>query len=179
MLTQPLAFIDVETTGLNPTLHEIIELGAVICRMQEGKLVVTDQLDVKIKPVHIERADPQALRINGYDETQWLFGYTLEEAIKLFAKKTEGAVMVAHNITFDYGFIEQAFQQTGIPNSMHYHRLDTISVAFAKLHGQEDINKFSLRALCEYYGIENKRAHSAFSDAFATYELFKKLMDLK
>ncbi len=179
MLNSPIAFVDVETTGLNPDVHEIIELGAVIARMQDDKLVVTDQLDVKIKPLHIENADPQALRVNGYDEGQWLFAYTLEEAMKSFAEKTNGAIIAAHNITFDYAFIAKAFEKTNIPNGMHYHKLDTISIAFARLHEQEDINKFSLRALCEFYGIENKRAHNAFSDAYATYELFKKLMNLK
>ena len=33
--------------------------------------------------------------------------------------------------------------------------------------------------LIEKYGIENKKAHSAFADAYATYEVFKKLMNLK
>ncbi len=178
MLNQNLAFIDVETTGLSTDLHEIIELGAVIARADGDKLEVIDQLDLKVKPEHIETADPQALRVNGYDEGSWLFAYNLPEAMKSFAEKTKGAVMIAHNLTFDYGFIAKTFEKAGIPNDMHYHKLDTISIAFAKLNSA-DINKFSLNALCQYYGIENKRAHSAFSDAYATYELFKKLMDLK
>ncbi|HSE56708.1 MAG TPA: 3'-5' exonuclease [Candidatus Paceibacterota bacterium] len=179
MLNQTFAFIDVETTGLSTETHEIIELGAVLARVTDGALEVVDQVDLKVKPEHIETADQQALRVNNYDEGAWLFAYTLEEAIKTFAKKTNGAIMIAHNLAFDYGFISKAFEKTGIANDMHYHKLDTISIAFAKLAGQGDVNKFSLNALCQYYGIENKRAHSAFSDAYATYEVFKKLMGLK
>ncbi len=179
MLNQPLAFVDVETTGINPELYEIIELGAVIARFQNGTLEVVDKVDLKVKPEHIETADPQSLRVNGYDESAWLFAYSLDEAMKVFAQKTEGAVMIAHNVSFDSAFIDGAFRKTGVPNGMHYHRLDTISIAFAKLYDQGDINKFSLRALCEYFGIENSKAHTAFSDAYATYELFKKLMNLK
>ncbi len=94
-------------------------------------------------------------------------------------KKTDGAIFVAHNITFDYGFINHAFKTTGITNNMHYHKIDTITLAFGVLHNQDDMNKLSLKALTEYYGIENKKAHSAFADAYATYELFKKMLNLK
>lgn len=179
MLNQPLAFVDIETTGLDNTTHEIIELGVVVAKMKEGELVVTDELNLKIQPKNIANADAQALRINGYNDADWLFAVSLEDAMKEFAKKTEGAIFTAHNITFDYGFIENAFKKTGIENKMHFHRLDTISLAFGILHTNDDIGKLSLRALCEKYGIENKKAHSAFADAYATYEVFKKLMNLK
>lgn len=179
MLTHSLAFIDIETTGISRDTGEIIELAAVITRMKDGELVVTDQFDIKIKPKHIETADPQALRINGYNEADWLFAVELEDAMKIFAEKTKGCIFVAHNVTFDYGFIEKTFVDAGLENQMHFHKLDTISIAFAILNGNEDINKYSLKALAEYYGIENKKAHSAFADAYATYEVFKKLMNLK
>jgi len=175
---QPLAFIDIETTGLDRDTHEIIELGVVIARLKDNILTVTDELDLKIIPHHIERADPVALRVNGYDPADWLFAVSIEDALKTFADKTSGAVFVAHNATFDYGFIEANLRRHGIENKMHYHKLDTISVAFGVLHHNDDISKLSLRALCEKYGIENKRAHSAFADAYATYELFKKLLTL-
>ncbi|MEK7228221.1 MAG: 3'-5' exonuclease [Patescibacteria group bacterium] len=179
MLQQPLAFIDIETTGLDRDTHEIIELAAVITRMKDGELVVTDQIDLKIQPKTIETAEPQALRINGYNETDWLFAVSLEDAMKLFAQKTEGAIFVAHNLTFDYGFVETAFKRTGIENKMHFHKLDTISLAFGVLHLSDDPGKLSLRVLAEKYGIKNKKAHSAFADAYALYEVFKKLMNLK
>ena len=179
MLQQPLAFIDVETTGIDHDLFEIIELGVVIAKLKDDTLVVVDQMDVKIHPKHIETAEPAALRVNGFNEADWLFAVTLEDAMKTFAEKTEGAVFVAHNATFDYGFIEKALKDTGTESKMHYHKLDTISLAFGVLFGNDDMNKLSLRALCEYYSIENKKAHSAFADAYATYEVFKKLLKLK
>lgn len=176
MLSQPLAFIDVETTGLSRDTHEIIELGLVLARMKDGVLTVVDELDIKIQPQHIETAEAQALRVNGYNEGDWLFATSLQEAMKVFAEKTKGAIFVAHNVTFDYGFVEKAFEKTGIQNEMHYHKLDTISLAFGILHSNDDIGKLSLRVLCEKYGIENKKAHSAFADAYALYEVFRKLM---
>jgi DNA polymerase III epsilon subunit family exonuclease len=179
MLNQTLAFIDIETTGLDRDIHEIIELAAVITKMKDGELVVIDQVDFKIQPQHIETAEPQALRINGYNPADWLFAVSLEDAMKEFAKKTDGAVFVAHNITFDYGFVETAFKKTGLEDKMHFYKLDTLSLAFGILHTTDDPGKLSLRVLTEKYGVENKKAHSAFADAYATYEVFKKMMNLK
>ncbi len=179
ILPQPLAFIDVETTGFDPEVAEIIELAAVIAKYKDGELVVTDQLDLKIRPEHIEDADPAALRVNGYNEADWLFAVSLGDAMKLFAEKTEGAIFVAHNMAFDYGFITQAFKKTGVENKMHYQKLDTISIAFTVMKDNDEMNKLSLKALTEHYGIENKKAHSAFADTYALYELFKKMLNLK
>ena len=179
ILQQPLAFIDIETTGLDYEKGEIIEHGVVIAELRDGALTVTDEIDLKIAPKHIETADAQALRSNGYNEAEWIFAVSIEEALKLFVERTAGAVFVAHNITFDYGFIEANLRRYGIEHKMHYHKLDTLALAFGVLQNNDDMGKLSLRALCEKYGIENKKAHSAFADAYATYEVFKKLLNLK
>ncbi len=179
ILQQRLAFVDIETTGLDPERGEIIELAVVLAELKDEVLTVVDQLDLKVAPKHIETADAQALRINGYNEADWIFAVTIEEALRAFVDKTSGAVFVAHNATFDYGFIETNLRRYQIESKLHYHKLDTLSLAFGILHTNDDIGKLSLRALCEKYSIENKKAHSAFADAYATYEVFKKLMNLK
>lgn len=178
-----LAFIDTETTGLDFDKHEIIELGCVIVAQtwEEGKppsFEIVEELDLKIKPERIEDADPVALRVNGYDPADWVFAYSLKEAMTIVSEKTKDCIMVAHNMPFDFAFIQKAFMKTGIENKMHYHKLDTISMAFAKLHGNAEIDKFSLRFLCERFGIDNKKAHTALSDSRATFELYQKLMQL-
>jgi len=61
----------------------------------------------------------------------------------------------------------------------HFHKLDTLSIAFSKFNGTGDIKHLSLRALCEHFGITNERAHSALPDARATAQVFKKLMEKK
>jgi len=179
ILEQTLAFVDIETTGFDRDVHEIIELGVVLAKLKDDTLVVTDKIDVKIKPTNLESAEPAALRVNGYNDADWLFATNLEDAMRIFSEKTAGAVFVAHNVTFDWGFIETALKKTNTENRLHFHKLDTVAIAFATLKDNEDINKLSLRALCEYFLVENKRAHSAFADAYATYEVFKKLLKLK
>ncbi len=176
-----LAFIDTETTGLDFDNHELIEIGLVVVKqsgIDTGKptFTVVEEFEVKIKPEHIETADPVALRVNGYDPAQWIFAVDLKQAMKVLAEKTKDCIMVSHNTPFDYGFLDKAFKKTGVENTMHYHKLDTISIAFAKLHMNGDIDKFSLRFLCQHFGIENKNAHTALSDARALLELYKKLM---
>jgi DNA polymerase-3 subunit epsilon len=176
-----LAFIDVETTGTDPEKHEIIELGVVLVKQlgEDGtNFEVMGEIDLKIKPEHIETAEPQALKVNGYDEGQWIFASTLKEAMSAFAEKTRDAIFVAHNLTFDNAFIEQAFKKTGVENQMFYPKIDTISVAYAKLHKNLKVEKFRLQKLCEYFGVENSKAHTALSDARALFEVYKKLVEL-
>lgn len=177
-----LAFIDTETTGFDNDKHELIEIGVVLVDQDwtgdKPTFTVVDEFDIKIKPSHIETADPVSLRVNKYDEADWVLAYTLPEGMQMLADKTKDCIMVAHNLCFDAGFTDKAFKETGISNTMHYLRIDTITMAFAKLHGRDDIDKYSLRTLCEYFNIDNKNAHTALSDARALYALYEKLLNI-
>jgi DNA polymerase-3 subunit alpha (Gram-positive type) len=169
------AFVDIETTGLNLVKHEIIEIG---CVLTNPELEVIEEFELKIKPERILDADPVSLKISHYVPEKWENALSLAEAIKIFTEKVKGAIMVGHNVAFDAGFLEYAFHKTGMENTLHYHRLDTVSVAWAKLHRSPDLEHFSLRELCLRFGIEQGEAHRALPDARATYELYKKLMEL-
>lgn len=170
-----LAFIDIETTGLNLIKHEIIEIG---CVLTTPKLEVLEEFELKIKPERIENADKVSLKVSHYDPSSWESAYSLEKAMKIFCEKVKDCIMVGQNVAFDSGFLEYAFNKINIVNNMHYHKLDTISVAWAKLHKEPDLEHFSLREMCVRFGIKNERPHTALSDARATFELYKKLMEL-
>ncbi|MCI0542704.1 3'-5' exonuclease [bacterium] len=177
-----LAFVDVETTGLDPMRHEIIDLGVVLARQvpQSGrgpKLELVEEHEWKIKPQHLDIADPEALQVNGYSAEKWLFAADLPRVMEAFGKITKSASLVAHNVTFDQGFIDQAFKKAGVKNEMHYHKIDTLSIAFGKLYHNPKAEKFSLKALCEHFGIANPNSHTALSDAKAMFELYKKLIE--
>ncbi len=169
------AFIDIETTGLDLVLHEIIEIGVVITT---PALEVIEEFELKVKPKRIKNANKISLKINHYDPANWKNAISLKEAMNILSEKVKDCIMVGQNVAFDSGFLEYAFAKNKISNSMHYHKLDTISVAWAKLHHDPSLEHFSLRELCKRFGIENKNAHHALSDARATYELYKKLMEL-
>lgn len=176
-----LAFVDIETTGFDPDKNEIIEIGLVLVKQigdSGSKFEILEEVELKVKPERIEDADPQALKVNGYDPSQWIFANTLKEAMTVFSAKTEDAIFVAHNLTFDYSFIDKAFKTTGVENKMFYPKIDTISVAYAKLHNNPQVEKFRLQKLCEYFGITNERAHTALADARATFLVYEKMMNL-
>ncbi len=177
-----LAFVDVETTGLDPLRHELIELAVVLARQiptsGRGPTVeVLEEHEWKIKPEHIDLADPESLQINGYMAGKWIFAADLPKVMEAFGKITKSASLVAHNVSFDQGFIDQAFKKSGVKNEMHYHKIDTLSLAFGKLYHDPRAEKFSLRSLCEHFGIPNPNAHTALSDARAAFELYKKLVE--
>lgn len=169
------AFIDIEATGINVLKHEIIEIG---CVATSPALEVIEEFELKIKPENIKDADPTSLKISHYNEEDWVSAYTLAEGMKIFREKVKDCVMIGQNVAFDSGFLEHAFAKVGLENTMHYHKLDTISIAWAKLHKDPSLERFSLRELCLRFGIKNENAHTALSDARATYLLYKKLMEL-
>ena len=181
MKTHNLAFIDTETTGTNPEKHEIIELALILAKQieREGKgprIEIFGEYEWKIKPERIEDAEEEALRINGYNETDWIFSLSLKSAMEDFAKKSEGCTFVSHNLTFDYNFLMKAFEKTNVENNMHYGKLDTISIAFARLYDAPQATRFSLKALAELLKVENSKAHTALADTRALVEIYKKLM---
>lgn len=171
-----LAFIDIETTGLNVFIHEIIEIG---CVLVNSSLNVIEEFEIKVKPENIKIADKISLKINHYKEKDWKDAISLKEAMEILGQKTTDSIMVGHNIPFDAFFLDKAFFETKVEKKFfHYYMLDTVSIAFAKLKDNKDITKFTLHELCEFFDIQNKDEHSALSDARATFKLYKKLMSL-
>lgn len=179
MKNKKLAFLDIETTGFDVEKQEIIEIGVVIMSQKDGVLGdMVEEFELKIKPTKLENASAEALAINGYNEMEWMFAMTLEQAMKVFAEKTKDCIMVAHNIAFDYSFLAKAFAITGVKNEMFFAKIDTISFAYAKLHKLDNAPRLNLGALCEYFGVKNSRAHTALADTRATVEVYRKLLEL-
>lgn len=178
-----LAFIDIETTGLDVHRHEIIEIGLVVARQipQEGRgprIEVVDEVEVKVRPERIEDAQPKALEINGYTPEAWKDALSLTEALKVIASKTKKAIIVGHNFAFDWAFLNEGFLKTGVRHEMHYHRLDTLPMAFAKLYHEPAVQAFSLSSLATYFGVVNEDPHTALADVRTTVAIYEKLLDI-
>ncbi len=169
--------LDIETTGLDIQKHEIIEIGCILFSYNEKKqsFKIDDECVFKIKPERIADANKTSLKINKYNEFDWQDAIPLKKGLQKVMKKVKGRVMVAHNASFDYHFLDLACKAEQVDNTLHYHILDTLSMAYVRLQGT-DATQLSLRFLCDYFSIENKKAHTALADAKATYELFVKLM---
>ncbi len=172
-----LAFVDLETTGINPFTHEIIEIGCLVAKQNDnGEWVTVEEFEFKVKPEHIETAQPEALRINHYDESVWMFAHTQEQALQTLSQKCDGCVMVGQNVSFDYAFLAAKFGKYNIKDPFFYAKLDTISLAYMRFRKDTTMTSFTLRELCERLGIKNEKAHSALADIRATFEVFKRLM---
>jgi DNA polymerase III subunit alpha, Gram-positive type len=174
MRERPIFFYDLETTGLNPGIHEIIEIGAVLVSQPDFQVLKT--YEVKVIPEHIETASPEALKVNHYDPENWYNAVPLSQAIRDICEMGQDAIPAGYNVTFDWAFIQAALNQVGMPDPFYYHRVDVMSIAFAKHYQDGKFTKYSLSELCNYYNVTNRMAHTALADAQATYEVFVGLM---
>jgi DNA polymerase III subunit epsilon len=172
------AFVDLETTGLDPRRHEIIEVGCIVAVERGIELEVMDGFAFKVHPERIEAADPVALSINGYSPEQWHGARDLHSAMHELASRTRGMVLVGHNIAFDWRFLERAFERTGVAHALRSERIDVCALARRRLAGDPHVTGFSLSNMCAYFDIENENPHAALADIRATYELYGRLLEM-
>lgn len=174
ILERPIAITDVETTGLDPAIQEIVEIGLVLVNQQT--LEIMDTLDVKVQPEHLETATEFALKLNGYNPADWQNASTLQAAIALYSEKTRDAIFCAHNVTFDWSFILDAFKKTGVKNLMDYHRVDLFTMAWMKLRNS-GLEKFNMNEVAKHLGIpEEPIPHRAINGTMTVYEIYKRLV---
>lgn len=168
-----ISIVDVETTGLDPELHEIIEIGMVVFDSKTFEIINT--VEVKVKPERPEDGAPEAYKVNGYNEEEWAEAGTLEQAMGILRAAGSGSVFCAQNMIFDWEFLKAAAVKTGIPLPFMRMRLDLVSIAYARHH--RDISKFNLKALCEFLGVEPEPdMHRALAGAMAEYHCFRRML---
>ncbi|NCF51505.1 hypothetical protein GWP57_07845 [Gammaproteobacteria bacterium] len=133
-----LAFVDVETTGLVPGYHEMIDIGIVMTDLDGAEL---GDLFVRIQPDHPERIDEGARAVNAYEEDRWreLGALSAEAAIDRivsFHEQNAGSrnvLMVAFNSHFDAAFLDHLFRsrERSWRELYHYFILDLPSMAWS------------------------------------------------
>lgn len=173
--------IDVETSGLNPATDALLEIAAVMLKVnEEGKLCRAQTYSYHIEPFEGARLEKEALEITGIDPFH-PFRFAIPEAQGLhrifYAIKTQleltecyRAVLVGHNAWFDLSFILAAAKRSGI----HYHpfhtftTFDTASLSAVAL-GETVLARSARRARIPF---DIQQAHSAIYDAERTAELF-------
>lgn len=183
MKKHKLAFLDIETTGLDPYRHEIIEIGIVLAEQRSdlfGKqyLELLSEHEKLLRPEHVETADPKALGVAKYGEREWEKAVPQKEGLLWAAEILKGSVFVAQNVSFDWSFLRKAGNEYGVDfeKAVHYHKLDLASMVFGKLYHDPKLSRFTLRELTDYFGVKNENAHTALADARATFEVCKKLL---
>jgi len=105
---RPTAYLDIETTGLDPWRHQILEV-AIIHAPDDA--VVHFSL-----PIDLTRADPRALEVNKYHQRLpelRQIQVTSPDAVRLMQEALGDRNIVGNNVQFDCRFIEHFFRQYG------------------------------------------------------------------
>ena len=113
---------DLETTGFNPEVCEIIEIGALKYRNNE----LVEELDILVKPKAL--IPDKITEITGIDDEMVKNAVTIEEAMPKFISFIEDLPLVAHNSSFDLSFIEEFIKRLELPMIKNTN-LDTVVLA--------------------------------------------------
>ncbi len=157
---------DLETTGFSPTENAIIEIGAV--KIEDGK--ITGRFSTFVNP-----SVPIPYRIEkltGINDSMVEDAPFVNDALTQFRNFAEDAVLVAHNASFDVGFLSAKEEAAGIIREYCY--VDTLEMARLLV---PEIAKFKLDNLCRFFKVSLENHHRAVDDAEATAHVFLKLME--
>ncbi len=158
---------DIETTGLSPVNDVITEIGAV--KVQNGEVREVFQTFVnpgRPIPKHI-------VEITGITDEMVKDAPPASEVIKQFYDFVGDSVLVAHNATFDTGFIRAAAQAHGLGFDFCF--LDTVELSRALI---KDVKNHKLNTLAAHLGISLENHHRASDDATATAHIFIKFLKM-
>lgn len=166
-LNDSFVVFDIETTGFGPVNDKIIEIGAV--KIENG--VVTDRFSRFINPYipipyEIEK-------LTGINDDCLKGEPGIETVLPLFLDFIKGCVLVAHNASFDTGFIAKKAEQLGIKTDFTI--VDTVSMARVLL---PHIRNFKLDTVAKELDVSLENHHRAVDDANATADIFLKFIEM-
>jgi len=156
---------DVETTGLDSAKDEIIEIGA--CKIKNGKII--DVFSTFVKPNR--KIPTEITELTGITDEMVADAPTINYVLPDFYKFCCGATIVAHNLTFDMGFIHNVAKRFSY--NFNHNTMDTLEMARKKIGG---LKNYKLGTIVDHLGIVLENAHRAVNDATATAKVFIKLM---
>ncbi len=157
---QDYVVVDVETTGGRGEQHRITEIGAV--RVRGGR--VRDEFSTLINP---QRAIPVNItRLTGISAPMVADAPYFADIADEFAAFLDGAIFVAHNVEFDYGFVHREFARIG--RSLKMPKLCTCA-SMRRLY--PGLKSYALANLCRHFDVPLDSHHRALCDARAAAEL--------
>ena len=162
-MTNSYISIDLETTGLNPKLDRIIEIGAV--KVVDGK--VYDTFSALVNPGR--KLTERVVELTGIRDEMLKEAPVMDEVLPKFHAFLEELPLLGHQLLFDYSFLKKAAVDR--KQSFEKNGMDTLKIARRCL---PDLEHKTLEYLCKYYKIDHS-AHRALKDAVATHELYQTL----
>ena len=151
-----LAAFDLETSGLDPAVHDIIEI-AIVPLNPDFKRSDLPEFTARIKAVHPENADPESLKISGLNPL-------------------EGE---DHNLRFDLDFFQIKFPSLSRIFSSHCHDSMQLAIVINDISllqtGKKLFPSVSLRNLKLQLGMEDPVQHRSMNDALDAAKLYRRL----
>ncbi len=158
---------DLETTGLSAVNNRIIEIGAV--KVEQGK--ITERFSTFVNPQ--EPIPFEIEQLTSISDEMVLDAPVIEDVLPEFLKFCEGCVLIAHNASFDAGFIEENCRRMGIETDFTVG--DTVSMARLLL---PNLSKFKLDNVAKALNIPLHHHHRAVDDAACTADIFVKFLEM-
>ena len=151
---------DLETTGLNPSTDEIIEVG--LARFRDGEVI--EEYQSLVKPAQAIPAD--ITHLTGIHQEDVEDAPGIDQILPDLRAFFGDTTVVAHNVGFDRSFLRKhkLLKQNDA--------IDTFELASIVLPSAP---RYSLGSLVDLIGVELERAHRALDDAVATGHLYWRL----
>lgn len=166
--TDTYVVFDVETTGLSAVYNTIIELAAV--KIHDGEII--DRFEAFTNPHHPLSAT--TINLTGITDDMVRNAPEVEDVLIRFKEWTKDAILVAHNASFDMGFLNVGYKKYGLGRAENP-VIDTLELARFLY---PDMKNHRLNTLAKKFNIELTQHHRAIYDAEATgYLLLTMLKD--
>ena len=157
---------DVETTGLSSKYDSIIELAGV--KVKNGEVI--DKFERFSNPG--EKLSELIKELTGITDDMLVGAPDISDVITDFKNWVGDAIFVAHNASFDMGFIDEAYSKEGFGKSTNG-VIDTLELSRTI---NTKMKKHGLNILAKKYNVDLTQHHRAIYDAEATAYIFIKMM---
>jgi DNA polymerase-3 subunit epsilon len=162
--------LDTETTGLDPFQgHRVVEIGCVelLNRIPTGNTFhcyLNPERDMPTEAFNVHGLSAEFLK------DKPLFGSVCDDFLAFLGD----SVLIAHNASFDFGFLCHELERCKREVLTRDRVIDTIALARRK----HSAGPYSLDALCARYGIDNSKRtkHGALLDAEILAEVYLELI---
>ncbi|MEB2778066.1 exonuclease domain-containing protein [Algoriphagus sp. D3-2-R+10] len=159
------AIVDIETTGGAPKYGGITEVAVLI---HDGESIIREYQTL----LNPEQAIPTYITgLTGIDNFMVRHEPTFAAIHEELWELLNDRVFVAHNVSFDYGFLREAFLKVG--KELKTPKLCTVRLSRKVYPGMKS---YSLGRLCESQKILIEARHRAMGDAKATAILFDRMI---
>ncbi len=158
---------DLETTGLKKEIDRIIEIGAV--KVRSGEIV--DKFSKFVNP-HVP-LEEKIVKLTHITDDMLAEAEDASVVLPEFLEFIGESVLVAHNASFDVGFIRQWCIENNVKISPTV--LDTVELSKTLF---PELKNFKLDTVCERLNVSLENHHRAVDDAGATAEVFVKCIPL-